>query len=739
MTAMLRVAVPVPLRRLFDYLPAPDCDVAALKRGQRVQVPFGRQTLVGVLWQVVTETAISTDKLHAADAVLDAAPLLSDSVLELCEFAAQYYQHPLGDVLTTALPVLLRASGRTGSAPKGEMLPGWRLTELGWQTDPDSKKKAPRQRALLLALRANEHGLLQAELAREDFSPALMRQLAKAGLIEKFLLAPADDHVERRAAFVPAPATISLNPDQLAAIAAVGAKLGQFAPFLLDGVTGSGKTEVYMALIDAVRARGEQALVLIPEIGLTPQTEARFRARFGDDIAVLHSGLTDKQRWQAWERARTGAAQVVIGTRSALFVSLPKPGLIVVDEEHDLSFKQQEGFRYHARDLAVWRAQREQIPIVLGSATPALETLRNARSGRYTRLQLSGRAGVATMPLLRCLDIRGQQLDEGLSGSLLAAMQRHLDAGAQVLLFLNRRGFAPTLMCHDCGWVADCARCNAHYTLHQKIGRLRCHHCGSERAKPKQCPSCKSQNLLPLGAGTERVEQAIQRHFPEQPIARIDRDTTRGRDSMSRWVEAIRARRYRILLGTQMLAKGHDFPDVTLSALLDVDGALFASDFRAPERLAQLVTQVAGRAGRGEKRGEVLLQTHHPEHPLLTTLMSGGYPAFAELALAERENQQLPPFGPQVLLRAEAPQMALAEALLKRARDQLAAAGLMALGPVPAPQALRAGRYRAQLLIEGGPRSALQAALTKLLPQLETWPEARKARWSVDVDPQEMA
>ncbi|MFN4291028.1 MAG: primosomal protein N' [Permianibacter sp.] len=732
MTAILRIAVPVPLRRLFDYLPPAGIDAAELKRGLRVQVPFGRQTLTGVLWQVVGESSVSADKLTAADAILDRAPLLSDSVLELCEFAAQYYQHPLGDVLTTALPILLRGS----STPKGEQLPAWRLTALGWQTDPETKKRAPRQRALLLALRAQADGLLQAELALEDFSPAMLRQLEKAGLVEKFLLAPAAEPVSTRN--TTSRATVALNSDQRHAVTAVQAQLGGFAPFLLDGVTGSGKTEVYLALIDAVRARGEQALVLIPEIGLTPQTEARFRARFGDDIAVLHSGLTDKQRWQAWEKARLGQASVVIGTRSALFVSLPKPGLIVVDEEHDLSFKQQEGFRYHARDLAVWRAQRERIPIVLGSATPSLETLRNARANRYRRLQLSNRAGSAVLPRLRCLDIRGAQLDEGLSGGLLMAMQKHLDAGSQVLLFLNRRGFAPTLICHDCGWVADCNRCNAHYTLHQKISRLRCHHCGSERALPKQCPSCKSSKLMPLGAGTERIENALHRHFPEVPVARIDRDTTRGRDQMSKWVEAIKANRYRILVGTQMLAKGHDFPGVTLSALLDVDGALFASDFRAPERFAQLVTQVAGRAGRGDRPGEVLLQTHHPEHPLLTTLMAGGYPAFAELALAERENQQLPPFAPQVLVRAEAGQMALAEALLVRVRTELSAAGLLALGPVPAPQPLRAGRYRSQLLIEGSPRSAIQAALTRLLPQLETWPEARRARWSVDVDPQEM-
>jgi primosomal protein N' (replication factor Y) len=478
---------------------------------------------------------------------------------------------------------------------------------------------------------------------------------------------------------------------------------------------------------------------LVPEIGLTPQTEARFKSRFGNHIAVVHSALSDRQRWLAWEAARKQQVQVIIGTRSALFVPFAQLGLIIVDEEHDVSFKQQEGFRYHARDLAIYRAQLEKAPVVLGSATPSLESLRNVQQKRYQLLALPERAGAATMPTMRSIDLRRQILDEGLSPPLLNAMRSHLKQGGQVLLFLNRRGFAPTLMCHACGFVAHCKRCDAHYTLHKKINRLRCHHCTSEMSVPSVCPQCHANSWLSLGQGTERIETALQRHFPDHAIARIDRDTSRGRDAMAKWHEAIRAGRYQILLGTQMLAKGHDFPNVTLSALLDVDSALFATDFRAPERLAQLVTQVAGRAGRGSKVGEVLLQTHQPEHPLMQALLNGGYDPWSQAALGDREAHGLPPYQNHLLLRAEAGKADAAQALLRRFKQNLAADSRLAVfGPIPAPMAMRAGRYRFQLLLESNERRLAPQMLAPLLREAEKWPEARTARWSVDVDPLDM-
>jgi primosomal protein N' (replication factor Y) len=524
-------------------------------------------------------------------------------------------------------------------------------------------------------------------------------------------------------------------------VEAIAASPG-FVAFLLDGVTGSGKTEVYMALIDATLRRDRQALVLVPEIGLTPQLMQRFRRRFpARTIAMLHSGLADGERAQAWRSAAIGDAPIVIGTRSAVFVPLARPGLIIVDEEHDLSYKQQEGFRYHARDLAVVRARDERIPVVLGSATPSLESLHNASRGHYRHLHLPERAGRARAPRIGLLDLRHQPLDEGLSPTLIQRVSEHLDASSQVLLFVNRRGYAPTLLCHECGWVARCRRCDAHLTVHARDARLRCHHCGAERPVDPQCPECGSAELLALGLGTQRLEQTLADRFPGTGIVRIDRDTTRRRGAMAERLTEVRAGTHRILVGTQMLAKGHHFPDVTLAAIIDIDQGLFSADFRAPERMAQLVVQVAGRAGRAERPGEVLIQTHHPEHPLLRTLIENGYRVFAEAALEERRAAGLPPFTSLALLRAEAPRPEAPARFLEAARRPLAAAGadeVELLGPVPAPMELRGGRYRAQLLLRAERRAPLQRVLHRAVPRLAELPEARRVRWSLDVDPMEM-
>ncbi len=724
-----RIAIPVPLRRLFDYLPPYD-DAQPPQRGARVRVPFGKRDVIGVFWEVVPHTEVPLNKLQAVRAVLERESLLSPSLLQLAEFAASYYLHPLGEVLSLSFPTLLR----TVDAPKPDRMPAYRLIDVDEHIALEKLQRAHRQRALWQFMRERGGVVLQAELEDAGFVAAQWRALVKAELASR-----TEIETDKTPAAVIVKATeLQLNDAQQAAITAVSSA-PHFAPFLLHGVTGSGKTEVYLRAIEAVLARSQQALILVPEIGLTPQTEARFKARFGDHIAVVHSALTDRQRWLAWEAARKQQVQVVIGTRSALFVPFARLGLIIVDEEHDMSFKQQEGFRYHARDLAVYRAQLEKVPVVLGSATPSLESLRNVNQKRYPLLHLPERAGAAQLPIMRCIDLRQQTVDEGLSPPLLHAMRTHLHNGGQVLLFLNRRGFAPTLMCHACGFVAKCKRCDAHFTLHKKINRLRCHHCTSEATVPANCPQCQASSWLSLGQGTERIEAVLQRHFPNENIARIDRDTSRGRDAMARWHEAIRAGRYRILLGTQMLAKGHDFPDVTLSALLDVDSALFATDFRAPERLAQLVTQVAGRAGRGQKAGEVLLQTHQPDHPLMQALLQGGYDPWSQAALTDREAHGLPPFQSHVLLRAEAGKSDAAQALLRRFKQQLPAdARLTVYGPIPAPMALRAGRHRFQLLLESSERRLASQLLAPLLRDAENWPEARAARWSVDVDPQDM-
>ena len=516
--------------------------------------------------------------------------------------------------------------------------------------------------------------------------------------------------------------------------------MGGFAAFLLDGVTGSGKTEVYLRVVATVLKQGRQALVIVPEIGLTPQLLARFESRLDSPLAVLHSGLGDRERLNAWLAARDGSIGVIIGTRSAIFAPLKRPGVIIVDEEHDPSFKQQEGFRYHARDLAIVRARQLNIPVVLGSATPSLESLLNVQRGRYRCLRLPHRVGAAVEPPIEILDIRGQPMNDGLSRLLLNRIQAQLEQGNQVLLFLNRRGFAPTLICHECGWLGECQHCDAHLTLHLRRRRLICHHCGARQPLPPACPACGSIDLRALGQGTERIEQVLKQEFPGIGLARIDRDSTRRKGSLQALLQAVEKGERQILIGTQMLAKGHHFPDVTLVGVVDADQGLFGADFRASERMAQLLLQVAGRAGRAEKPGVVVLQTHYPQHPLLQTLVGGGYPAFAAAALAERQAAQLPPFTCQALLRADALEPESPWAFLTQAFEagKDLSQEVELLGPVPAPMERREGRYRAQLLAQSTRRPPLQAFLDRWVERLTELKTARKVRWSLDVDPQDL-
>jgi primosomal protein N' (replication factor Y) (superfamily II helicase) len=533
-----------------------------------------------------------------------------------------------------------------------------------------------------------------------------------------------------------------LNSDQQIAVTAIQAALGTFQPFLLDGVTGSGKTEVYIRVLAQIIAAGQQALVIVPEIGLTPQLQARFSSRLSATLTVLHSALTPLTRERNWQHAASGNASILLGTRSAIFVPLPRLALIVVDEEHDQSLKQQDGFRYSARDVAVRRAQLVGCPIILGSATPTLETLYNAQRGRYHWLHLPRRAGVAQPPTITLLDIRNQRLRAGLSPHLREQIAHELAAGNQVLLFLNRRGYAPVLTCHACGWIGGCPRCDARLTLHLNPRRFWCHHCGFTRPVPTHCPSCKSADLRMLGRGTERVEEELQTLFPDATSARIDSDSTRRKGELERLLDAAQRGAVQILLGTQMLAKGHDFPGVTLVGILDLDGVLYATDFRAPERAAQLIVQVAGRAGRAERRGRVILQTRHPEHPLLQALVHKGYSGFAAAALRERQETEFPPFTHLALLRADAtdetvPLEFLREA--KRLAAQLPASEhIVILGPAPAPLARRVGRHHAQLLVQCAERMLLQRFLNQWGAMLQKVKRSKGLHWSVDVDPQEM-
>ncbi|MDT8386680.1 MAG: primosomal protein N' [Thiogranum sp.] len=725
---ILAVAVPSPLYRSFDYLPPADHQGAPPVPGVRVSVPFGRREVVGVLMAVRQHTDVARAKLKPALEILDHAPVFDAKLLQLLEWAAGYYHHPIGDVVSTALPVLLRKPGSRAQT----QIEVWTLTEQGRAHNPQEQGRAARQARVMMQLQQQPGGLARDAL---DAPLSVLRTLRDKGWIRSEVLSR---DTRPGAVGGDSGSAHALSDAQQQAVDAVKSAFGNFQALLLDGVTGSGKTEVYLHLIEPLLAEGRQVLVLVPEIGLTPQLVDRFQRRFGVAIAVMHSGLNETQRLHAWQQAAAGRAPLVLGTRSAIFTPLARPGLIIVDEEHDPSLKQQEGFRYSARDLAVWRARQLNIPVLLGSATPSLESLFNVQQGRYRHLHLPERAGAAAPPAMRLLDLRNQPMRDLLSRPLIDAMSWHLARDGQVLLFLNRRGFAPVLLCHACGWVAECSRCDARMTLHQRSGALRCHHCGSQRRIDVSCPTCGGSKLIGIGEGTERIEEVLLERFPEHRVLRIDRDTTRRKGQLDDALDEARSGRAHILLGTQMLAKGHHFPGVSLAAILDADQGLFSADFRASERMAQLIIQVAGRAGRAEKPGEVIIQTHQPDHPLLHQLVGQGYAAFAEAALQERCETLLPPFASLAILRAEAPQAQAPQAFLEAAR---AAAGPLAgeqvqiWGPVAAPMERRAGRYRAQLLFQAQERVALQGLLSALMPQLEQSKSARRVRWSIDVDP----
>ncbi|WP_225765001.1 primosomal protein N' [Stenotrophomonas sp. Marseille-Q4652] len=715
----LRVALPVPLPQLFDYLPPEGPRAQESDIGRRVRVPFGPRELVGVVAGIGQAEADAP--LRPALDWADPTPLLVGELSASLRWLARYTHAPLGEVVATALPAPLRRGEPLADTQRW----GWQLTGQGLAQLPRLRSGTrPQRLASLLADGALDEDRL--DTVMEDWRSAA-RALEKNGRAERVPLAAATPP--------PAPPSpLQPNDQQQAAIDAIAAASG-FQPFLLDGVTGSGKTEVYLQAIAACVARGRQALVLVPEIGLTPQTLARFRNRLGVPVHALHSGLGDGERARVWAAAWRGEAQVIVGTRSAVFTPLPRAGLIVVDEEHDGSYKQQDGIRYHARDFALVRGKALDVPVILGSATPSLETLHNARAGRYRHLRLKQRAGEARPPAVRVIDVRKRPLRDGLSPEVLAGITQHLQAGSQVLVFKNRRGYAPALLCHDCGWTAPCKRCDASMTVHGAGRRLQCHHCGARQPVPLACPDCASLALQPQGIGTERLEERLLAEFPDVPVLRIDRSTTARRDALEQTLATL-GDQSGILVGTQILAKGHDLPRLTLVVVVGIDEGLFSADFRASEKLAQQLIQVAGRAGRAERPGEVWLQTHHPGNALLATLINGGYHAFADAELAQREAAGFPPFSHLALLRAEAKQVEVANAFLAAVRAHLPAdPAIEAHGPMPAPMPRRAGFQRTQLLLSAAQRPPLHQVLDPLVPAIHALPEARRVRWSLDVDP----
>ena len=732
--AIARVALDVPVDEPFDFL-APGLQGG--DAGRLVTVPFGKRRAVGMVLDVSDHSAVPVDRLRAIEGVIDTIPPLARIDLALFEFCAEYYRHPVGQVIMGALPPAFRSPRPT--RPSAEKF--YQLS-AAVRSDPDFRlatRSASQQ--MVFSRLAECTGAAARSVLTEGVARGAdaLRALVERGVIEATAPAPG----RFGGAAVPA---YALNSDQARAVSTVSAALGAFQVFLLHGITGSGKTEVYLRVIAQALARGQQVLVLVPEINLTPQLRQAFAARFsGTPLLSIHSGLPQGERARAWLEAQAGRARIVLGTRLALFTPLPELGLIVVDEEHDASFKQQDGLRYSARDVAIYRGRLAECPVLLGSATPSLETWANAQPdagapARYTALSLPRRAVAdAKLATIRAVDIEHEPCTDGLGATLLAALSERLGRGEQSLLFINRRGFSPSLVCRQCAWTPECRNCSARLVFHKGAARLRCHHCGYQARVPSVCAECGSVDLAPAGQGTQRIEAALAERFPSARIARVDRDSTRRRGSAERLFDSARAGDIDILVGTQMLSKGHDFPRLTLVGVLNADDALFSADFRAPERLFAQLVQVAGRAGRADRPGDVLIQTRFPGHPLYAAVLAQDYPRFAAALLEERRLSGMPPFSFLALLRVEAraPGAALAFAAQARTLGAAALTGnadVTLFDAVPPPLERKGGWERAQVLAQARSRPALQRFLGAWRTAIQA-AAPRSVRWTIDVDP----
>ncbi len=728
---ILHIAIATPLRRLFDYLPATTSESDNLMPGIRVAIPFGHRDLIGIVVSTSNKSCRPQDKLKKIHHVIDAQPIFDDNHMDLLKWASHYYHHAIGEVLFAALPAPFRKNNAITEFDEKI----WCLTENGLALDLNLLKKTPKQAQILSFLQQRQSGIDESALTTlyPRAKPSLAA-LENKGLIAKSAKHDPNDFIKINMS------PFELNNEQKSATTAVLKSMDRASVFLLDGLTGSGKTEVYMALMESVIRAGKQCLILLPEIGLTPQQLQRFKDRFEVSIAIQHSGLSDSERTQYWLNAKSGKAKIIIGTRSAVWTPLANPGLYIIDEEHDLSYKQQDGFRYSAKDMLIMRATRDKVPAILGSATPSLETLYNVKKGRFKHLLLCRRTATAKPPQYRLLDIRGRKMYGPLSQPLVDEITQHLNNKNQVLLFLNRRGYAVHLFCHCCGWKAECNRCELPYTYHKHIDRLVCHHCGVTKPYLQNCPECDGSLML-MGHGTERIEEVLAALFPSAVIARIDRDTTRKKNAIHNYLAAIQSGKIDIMIGTQMLAKGHHFPNVTLTGIVDADRGLFSTDFRASERLAQLFMQISGRTGRGRKAGTVIVQTYNPGHPLFQQLIKYGYNHFCNSLLQERSDASLPPYSYMVFLRAEAHYANDAKNFIVKATMQLkkiANNALLLFGPIPALIEKRGGRYRYQLIIQSPDRKSLHKHIARWLDDIESLKDAKKVRWSIDVDPQDI-
>lgn len=724
MNAIYKVCVLHTNRDYFNYEVAgfvPDV-------GARVWVPFRKQTRLGII--LGKEEDVINTPLKLIDSLVDNEPLITPDILALCQWIASYYQSPLSEVLPLALPKKYR-TGQACQLPMGDFYHLALTTEAAKQIIP---ARARKQIELIELLSQYENPVSKNYLSQQGFTSSQILALLNAEIItlsQEVILPIQPNRILS--------SPLALNPEQATAVAVIESQLHHYQCFLLQGVTGSGKTEVYLQLIAKVLEQGKQVLVLVPEIGLTPQLLSRFTARFNQPIAVIHSNLNETERQTAWQLAKEGQVRMVIGTRSAVFTPMPDLGLIVIDEEHDSSLKQMEGVRYSARDTALMRAHMANIPIILGSATPSLESMHNCKQNKYTLLRLNHKALTSTPLYYQLIDLRAQVLQSGLANSTLKVIEDHLANDNQVLVFINRRGFAPVLLCHQCGWMADCKACDSHLTLHKQSGHMICHHCGLTQRPPTTCLSCQSKELVPVGAGTQRIHEFLSERFPNTAILRIDRDEVRKKNALEEQLDKINRGEAQLIVGTQMLAKGHHFPRLSLVVVLDTDAGLYNQDFKALEHLGQLLTQVSGRAGRAEHPGHVLIQTHLPDHPLLNILIQKGYDEFADALLQERQQADLPPFHYLAVIRAQSKTINSVLNFLHATKEQIRVYPVTVMGPAPAPLPRKANQYRMQLLIKSSSRKALKSSLTQVREWLTMNKLSNGIRWNVDVDPMDLS
>jgi primosomal protein N' (replication factor Y) len=720
-----RFAIALPLYRVFEYaLP----DEQPVVPGTRYRLPFTSGTRTGILLESSNASDYEPAKIKPVKERIDQQPVLDAHMLALARWMSDYYLQPIGEVVFQCLPGYLRGARESVST----RVKCWRLVSADAETIENLRSRSPRQFEICQALLARPAGLNAHELRQinPNWSP-VVKALEQKQILSWEWMARRDDPPQD--ACLP-----DLSAEQQGVLGEIEPRLQGFAVHLLDGITGSGKTEIYLRMIQSRLDAGLQVIYLVPEIGLTNQLIERVEQRYGNCFAISHSGLTELQRYRAWERFRRAEVSIMLGTRSSLFSQSDALGLIIIDEEHDSSYRQEDGIRYHARDVAIKRAQMLDIPIVLGSATPSLESLRNRARDCWHHYRLEQRPTGFAPPRLELIDVRNSRLDCGCSAATFARVEKHLAASGQVLMYLNRRGFAPIVMCHECGWQAQCEHCDARLTLHQSLHSLLCHHCGFSQGVPEACPQCGHAEVKHYGIGTEQLEQGLKQRYPKTPILRIDRDVIASREALKSRLQQLQGGEPCILIGTQMIAKGHDYPAITLSVVLDADQALFSASYRASERLAQTLFQVSGRSGRGDREGEAVVQTRFPDHPLMQALLRKDYRSIAADLLQERQSYGFPPFARVVMFRADALELEVALDILEQIKARLQGVqqfdSIACIGPMPALMTRRIGRFRAQLCLMSQDFKVLRSVLRRAMPAIEELPGSARCSWSIDVD-----